>query len=430
VSGYGSLRASRRAFLTVVALRWLPTGLLTPVSVLFAIERGLSLAQVGLFWTVQGAVVILLELPTGALADAWGRRAVLVAGALFALGYLVVLLAAHSLPVFLVAAVLNGIFRALDSGPLEAWYVDAALAAEPDRDLPRDLSRAGGVLYAAVATGSITASGVVLLDRLPVSPLTAVVAASLAFQLVHLVALVLLVRERRAGTPGKGWRAARDAATAVPRVIGAGTVLGWRSRPLRLLLAVELAWGAGLGGFELLWQPRAHEALGARAGLWVFGVLAAGGWLAGAAGSALLPPLIRLLRGRVAAAAALLRVVQGLALLPMAVFGGVAAVAVAFLSFYVVHGIANPAHFALLHRRIGPGHRATVLSLNSLVSKFGALPATVALGALADGAGLTAALLVTAALLAAPTPLYLASGEPPPVARVPAPVDDYRPVVT
>ena len=66
--------AAERRFVGLTALRWLPNGLAVPVSVLLAGARGLSLVEIGLVFVVHGVVVATLELPTGGLADAIGRR--------------------------------------------------------------------------------------------------------------------------------------------------------------------------------------------------------------------------------------------------------------------------------------------------------------------------------------------------------------------
>ncbi|HSK98094.1 MAG TPA: MFS transporter, partial [Euzebyales bacterium] len=71
-------RSIERRFLVLRALRWLPSGLLIPVMVLLMLDRGFSLAQIGLIGAAQGVAVMLLELPTGGLADALGRRPVLL----------------------------------------------------------------------------------------------------------------------------------------------------------------------------------------------------------------------------------------------------------------------------------------------------------------------------------------------------------------
>ena len=59
-------------------LRWLPTGLLMPVYVLVMTDRGFTLTTIGIAAAAQGVMVLLLELPTGGLADALGRRRVLL----------------------------------------------------------------------------------------------------------------------------------------------------------------------------------------------------------------------------------------------------------------------------------------------------------------------------------------------------------------
>ena len=78
----------RRRYLVLHGLRWLPSGLLIPVIVLLMLERGIGLSQIGLIFAIQGFVVLGLELPTGGLADALGRKPVLVAAAAFSLASL------------------------------------------------------------------------------------------------------------------------------------------------------------------------------------------------------------------------------------------------------------------------------------------------------------------------------------------------------
>ena len=58
-------RSVRRRYLALIGLRWLPTGLLIPVMVLLAQWRGLSLTEIGFVFSLQGLVVLALELPTG-----------------------------------------------------------------------------------------------------------------------------------------------------------------------------------------------------------------------------------------------------------------------------------------------------------------------------------------------------------------------------
>jgi len=88
----------RRAFVLLTALRWLPVGFTTPLLVLLPLSRGLTLGQVGITIACGAATAALLELPTGGLADAVGRRPVLGASSLLGLAVFASMLVARWRP--------------------------------------------------------------------------------------------------------------------------------------------------------------------------------------------------------------------------------------------------------------------------------------------------------------------------------------------
>jgi DHA1 family tetracycline resistance protein-like MFS transporter len=110
----------RSRYVFLIAMRWLPVGLLIPIVVLLPLERGFDIAQIGSMVAVQGIVVLLLELPTGGLADAIGRRPVLLIAGAINLASLALLAVADTLALLGLAYLLQGVYRALDSGPLES----------------------------------------------------------------------------------------------------------------------------------------------------------------------------------------------------------------------------------------------------------------------------------------------------------------------
>ena len=126
-----SARSALRRFLVLAALRWLSVGFLIPVFVLLPLDRGLTLSQIGLAVSMQGWVVFALELPTGGFADSIGRRPVQAVAVVVGTLSIGLFLLADSLLGFAAVFALQGVYRALDSGPLESWYVDAAQAADP-----------------------------------------------------------------------------------------------------------------------------------------------------------------------------------------------------------------------------------------------------------------------------------------------------------
>jgi MFS transporter, DHA1 family, tetracycline resistance protein len=309
-------RAAQWRFLVLTALRWGPVGLFIPVFVLLPLDRGLTLSEVGLTVAVQGLVVLLLELPTGGLADAWGRRPVLVLAGIVAVASTALFLSASSVAGFALAYLLQGVYRALDSGPLEAWYVDAVhVANDGDRDrhgtereIERGLSRAGAVLGVAIAAGALAGGGLVALGGVgPFEALALPVALALALQVLGLVAVVALMPEMRRAA---GARAAVGALREAPRTVVGGLRLLRTSPVLLAIVAVELFWGFGAATYEALLPVRLTELLDdpEQAAVLV-GPAGSAAWLASALGAAMAPGLIRGVG--TAAAAALLRVLHG-----------------------------------------------------------------------------------------------------------------------
>ena len=74
--------AARRVLLLLTFTRWFPVGLVVGVITLWILERGLSISEALLAFSLQGIVVFLLELPTSGFADAFGRRPMLIASAI------------------------------------------------------------------------------------------------------------------------------------------------------------------------------------------------------------------------------------------------------------------------------------------------------------------------------------------------------------
>ena len=397
-------RSARRRYLVLIALRWLPVGLLIPIFVLLPLSRGLSLTEIGLVFSAQGFVILALELPTGGLSDSLGRRPVLILASFVGFLSLGTLYLADSLPMFVGAMVLQGVFRALDSGPLEAWYVDATLAADPDARIESGLGAGSSVLSVAIATGALLSGGLVALDPFDsIETLALPLLVALALDVVSLAAIVVLLTEARAA---RGARAIASSVGAVPGVVRDGLRLLRSSRVLLALVMVELFWGFAMVTFESLFPIRLAEVVGdtddAAA---LMGPVSSAAWFASAAGAALIGIVSR--RVGVALSAAALRILQGIAIVGMGILAGPVGVVTAYLACYVTHGASNPMHTTLLHRQVDGPHRTTVLSMNSMVSQPAGAVGAIVLAALADGTSLSTAMVVGGVLCAVAAPLYV-----------------------
>jgi MFS family permease len=397
-------RSARRRYLLLVALRWLPVGLLIPIFVLIPLSRGLSLTEIGFVIATQGLIVLFLELPTGGLSDSLGRRPVLILATVISLVSLGVVAVADSAPLFAAGMVLQGIYRALDSGPLEAWFVDATLADDPDAPIERGLGHGSSILSLAIAAGALLSGGLVALRPVAgIDPLLLPLLVAIGLVAVNLVAIVTLMTEApRARDP----RAVARSVRAVPAIVGEGLRLLRSSTVLRALVAVELFWGFAMVTFESLFPIRLAELVGGTDdAAAIMGPVGSGAWFAAAAGAA----AIVAISGRigVARSAALLRIVQGATVVAMGLLTGPIGVVVAYLACYAAHGASNPMHTTLLHRQVDGPHRTTVLSMNSMAAQPAGSLGTIILAAVADGTSVSTAMVLGGLILAAAAPLYV-----------------------
>jgi MFS family permease len=401
---------ARHVFLLLTLTRWFPVGLIVTVTTLLLIERGLSVPEALTALSLTGFTVFLLELPTSGLADALGRRPMLVAAAVLQVAAAVLFLSAQTFWAFALAAAVTGIFRALDSGPLEAWFVDTVHATEPGADVDRPLAAHSTVLGVSIAAGALVSGGLVWWHPFEAwSALALPYAVYAVLSAVHLVAVTVLVREvprnpapladgadaadaagpgatpalptsalptpalppsalpssrsGRAGVAGRVLASARQA----PGVIRDGLRLARDNRVLRWLLLVEVFWSVGMVVFETFQPIRLSELLGGtEAGAAVSGPAAAAGWAVFAGGAALSG--LATPRLGVARTAILARVLNGLGAIWMGLALGPVVLIGAYLVTYGLHGACGPAYQALLHREAESRNRSTVLSMASMLS--------------------------------------------------------------
>jgi Major Facilitator Superfamily len=391
-----------RRFVLLRALRWLPLGLVLPFLVITPEARGLSLGAIGAVFAVHSAVAIVLEVPSGALADTIGRRRVLLAGASLTALSLLIFAVAEATLAFMAALGLLAAGRALISGALEAWYVDSLRALDPSAPLSHGLSRGTAAEGIAMAFGALVAGGLVTItgpadgDAGAFSGNGIAGFAGALAALAYLAAVAALVDEPRVRSrpPEPSDPMARRVreifATARAEIAGSVTV--------RVVFLTGVAMGMSFTAVELLWQPRLADLLsGADTGGLAFGALAAGSMLAVALGAAVSTSVNRRLGLRLGYLLAL-----AFAAISIAVLGAPASAvlfALVYLLAYLGLGLAEPMHFELLNDAVGPTARATLISAESLATQGGALTTNLGIGALASVHGPAPAWAIAGALL-------------------------------
>jgi MFS family permease len=373
---------------------WLPL----PVLILHMTDRGLDLAMIGIAFAIRAVLVVLLEIPTGGLADAIGRKPIALASqtaTLLSFAFLLVV----SGPITLLAyALFQGVGAALHSGALEAWYVDKLKATGPNVDLQRNLAtisvaQTAAMLVGAALGGSLPSMTSGLDLPWPLSGFGVALLAGLALRVVVWWLTVVLVEEPE--FDGKGSLA--DATTA-PGIVRDGLRLAVRIPVMPYLLFAGAAMGVAMIAIETFWQPIASLTFGADPETSV--VYGALGFTLGAAG--LLGSLVVMrygdrFPGGPAALAGVSVLIKGGAMLLLALHAGGLGVAVGLALAYFAVATQNVPHDALLNDAVPNERRSILLSINSLVFFLGIAVGSGVLGPLANATDPRLALAIAGA---------------------------------
>jgi MFS family permease len=365
---------------------WFIVGLIFPIMALLFLEKGADIFQVGALIAAYSATVILLELPTGGLADSIGRKRVYLISLGFYAMALVTVLFVTALPLLFIGMILMGTARALSSGSMDAWFVDEFKRERPDQDLQRALAKANTLIPVGIASGAFI-GGLLpyyLGPEVDEAFGLGVYSINLMVMLIAVAAQALLtsvlVREERLADGGDAWSGVKG----LPQVLSASVQYGLKNRTILLLLISVAALGFSLMTVETYWQPRLKEILGGDSEAWIFGAIAAGYFLANSVGNLVSIPLCaRFKEGRSKALAAI-RLVMGGALVLLAVQGGVWGFAAVYLLFFLMVGVEGSPFAALFNSNVPSEKRSTLLSLQSLVLQVGGLIGTLVMGYVAQ----------------------------------------------
>jgi len=406
-----SVKYIQRTYYLIISLFWLATSLPIALFILLAQARGLDLLQIGVTMGIYSLTIVLLEVPTGGLADAVGRKRVTVLAYSCIMVSGAILLLAFSFPIFLLGFALNGVGRALSSGALDAWFVDALQAADPEIELQPALAKSG--TFALLALGIGTLSGSLIpnyFSHLPqdgaaiLTPMAIPYLFAFLIYCLTLAATILLVKEAHPSTGKTTWvRQIRQ----TPAMIGAAFTLSRRNPILTLLLGASLAAGLTLVGLETFWQPHFADLLGGSEGrTFFFGVVMGGNYLVGMLGNMLATPLSRLLRKRYGLVCAVFQGVRGLILIALALQTNTTAALILFWLVYLNMGVVNSPHSALLNGQIPAQNRSAMLSVQSMADYLGAVVGGIGFGCIAEYSSINAAWIVAGVVLVVSLVLY------------------------
>ncbi len=387
LSSIPSQRRILTGYFTLAGLYTLSAALIWGVNTLFLLGAGLSFFEVFVANAAFSAGMVLFEVPTGVVADTLGRRVsfLLSVAVLSATTLLYVALAQVGAGVvaFSLVSVAMGLGFTFYSGAMEAWLVDALAVTGFEGQLDSVFARGQQITGAAMLVGTV---GGGLLGQIDLS----------VPYVVRAVLLVVVFAVAYAVMHDLGFQPRRVTVAELPAEVArnarAGVAYGWAQRPLRLLmLASCVQLGFFTWGFYAA-QPYLLDLLDSDAG-WVAGLVTAGIALSTIAGNQLVEVLSRrcgrrttLLLGAAA--------VETCAAVALGLVSSFWLALPALLLITAASGVTSPVRQAYLHQVVPSEQRATVVSVDSMVSNTGGIGGQLGLGALGESRSIGSAFVV------------------------------------
>lgn len=135
-----------------------------PIIVLFYQENGLSMQDVLTLKGIYSVAVVVLEIPSGYLADVWGRKKSLILGAILGCLGFVVYSFSYGFTGFLAAELILGIGSSFISGSDSAMLYDSLLKMKREKEYLKQESRVMSVGNFAEAIAGIAGGSLALIS--------------------------------------------------------------------------------------------------------------------------------------------------------------------------------------------------------------------------------------------------------------------------
>jgi MFS family permease len=375
-------RHVQRTYLTLILLQTLAASLIWGINTLFLLDAGLTLTEAFVANAAFTAGMVIFEVPTGVVADTFGRRTSFILGAATLLvttaAYLGLWYVEAGIGWWILVSALIGLGFTFFSGATEAWLVDALAATGYEGGIETVFGRGQTAAGAATLVGTISGG---FLGQINLG-LPYVLRSTLLLAVI--VAAWLWMKDI-------GYEPARGVAVGeqVRSILRQSIRHGFGNPPIRMfMLAAPFATGIGIWVFYAF-QPYLLELFGDPDATYLAGIAAAVFAVAQMIGGASIRLVRKVFRSRTGVLIA--EVVVGTAALigvglserldiPTGFWLAIILLTVTSLLW----AMAGPVQQALMNECIPSEQRATVLSFASLMGSAGGVVAQPALGRVAD----------------------------------------------
>lgn len=344
------------------------TGIITPILSLVLLDKGASLSNLSIILGLYAFTVIVLELPTGIMADVFGRKKTFCLSIIISIISIITILFSNGFIFLCIAMMLYGLGRALSSGSFDAMFIDYYIdtyGKDKLHNITTKLSvlealgmSAGalsGGFFPQVSNLYFTSIGMYDLNLI-VRIITALIVAILSFAFIQ---------------EDKNYE--KDERISLKQHIKNSSMIVSKSSTIICIFISVFATGFFLSSLETYWQPHFINLLPSDDAMGLLGVMAFLYFIAATLGSLSSNKIIKKYKFNLKKMYLILRMLLAVCIILTALQTNVPVFIGLYASIYLFFGMAMVPEGAILNSEIPNEIRASVLSVYSLAMQIGGL---------------------------------------------------------
>ncbi len=344
------------------------TGIITPVISLLLMDKGATLSNLSLILGLYAFTVVILELPTGIIADVFGRKKSFCLSIVISIISFLILLFGKGFIILSIGMMFYGFNRALASGSFDAMFIDYYIDNYGKEKLNNITTRinvldALGLSMGALTGGMLPKLTGTYLSLSSIYDLNIIIRISLAAVVVILS--YIFIAETSDNNKEKH-------ITIRQHIKNSSSIVVKNSTIICVFISV-FSTGFFLSSMETFWQPHFLSLLPDDSLMGLLGVMAFLYFIAATFGSIGSNNMIKKYKFDTYKMYLILRTLIALALIITAIQTNIPIFMVSYSFIYLLFGMASIPEGVILNREIPNEVRASVLSVYSLVIQIGGL---------------------------------------------------------
>lgn len=344
------------------------SGLLVPVLSLLLLDKGASLSNLSIILGLYAFTVIILELPTGIIADVFGRKKSFCLSVIVSILSLITLLFGRGIIFLCFGMMLYGFSRALASGSFDAMFIDYYIDNYGKDKLHNITTRLSVLEALGMSAGALSGGFFPEISNtyflfLGTYDLNLIVRIVLAVT----VAILSFAFIQETGNYEKEER------ITLKQHIKNSSIIVTKSSTVICIFISVFSTGFFLSSLETYWQPHFITLLPGNDSMGLLGLMAFLYFAAATLGSIGSNKIFKEYKFDPKKMYVILRTMLAISLIFTALQTNVPVFITLYSSIYLLFGMASIPEGVILNSEIPNEIRASVLSVNSLIMQIGGL---------------------------------------------------------